>query len=202
MSFLPRSIAGSISSPTNPRLISHLCASQYPQPPRGIRPGPTTLEICSLGLELAPWDYDEFLWELRFKESCILTLGGQVTEEPIKSLATTTHTLPILSLDEFNIGSFVSKCSPPALFIFPASKTLSLKATQYWEMGGGFCRVDVLATSVINSFQCHLPMAFTSDHKYLFRKEINQRCSELEVTLEVIQSNSLPDIDLPLQHCQ
>lgn len=36
MSFLPRSRAGSISSPTHPRLTSHLCASQYSQPPRGI----------------------------------------------------------------------------------------------------------------------------------------------------------------------
>lgn len=62
--------------------------------------------ICSLGLDPAPRAYD------KSSRSRALTLGGQVTEQPLPSRATTSHTLPALSLDESTMGSLGSKVLP------------------------------------------------------------------------------------------
>lgn len=127
------------------------------------------------------------------------TLGGQLFKQ---SSPSSDYQHPHTShLDELHIRSLLCEDRPPAPSYSQLLKHLAsaLNNTGKWGDSAGCMSWPA---SIISSFQCQMPMVLTSDFKYLFRKEINQRCSALKVTLEASKSNSSPDIDLPPQHCQ
>lgn len=131
------------------------------------------------------------------RKACILTSGGLCTATPRPG-----HPHPHTSwLDKLNISSLVCKDWPTAPFYSWLLKHSASALHGVGKWGGSAGWMSWLA-SIINCFQCQMPMTLTSDFKYLFRKEINQGCSALEVTSEAGKSNSSSDIDRPLQHWQ
>lgn len=115
-----------------------------------------------------------------------IPLRGQVIEQPQEFLAATTHTLLAVSLNEYLL--FFSPripLHPPLPQHYSYSQLLQHLASGYTVLGNGvFLQAGYAGL--------HLLSTLMPSPKYLFRKEMNQGCSELGVTSEVINSCSLP----------